>query len=518
MTIARKLTLILAGVVLLALAAIAGVVELNKAAEYHRLHTHQLRALNVLTAAVAAEADAGPGFTVALNDIARTAQRCLDLNSPVERLAMQIIGTAAARDRCADMLRLAGQARNETAPAKRAALIQQLGQAHVEIEAPLERTVRIGAAGTLLSVSILALVIAGAVLFLSRSISRPLKRIEAAMRALAIGDTDVEIPVQGARGEIGEMVHALTIFRDNARAVEHLRAEQAASRARTETERRALTLRLSQDLETSVSAIVGTVSTEAAELEQIATSMSRIADGASVRTTFVTGATEHIADDIQTVAAAATELATSSSEIARQVRQSAELAQKAVSEADTTRTTVQGLTTAADGIGDVLRLISEIAAQTNLLALNATIEAARAGDAGKGFAVVATEVKNLAAQTATATETITHQVGVIQSETMAAAAAIDTIGQTIRDMDAISTSIAGAVQEQGAATSEIARTISGVVNGTQDVAGHMSDVARGASETGSSAHSVLKAATKLGKETRGLADAVNRFIANIRAA
>ncbi|WP_395831250.1 methyl-accepting chemotaxis protein [Elstera sp.] len=516
MTIARKLTLILAGVLLLAFAAIAGVVELNKAAEYHRLHTHQLRSLNVLTAAVGG--NKGPGLATALTDIVGSAQRCLDLNSPVERLAMQIIGTAAARDRCADMLRLANQARAETNPEKLTALVKQLEKAHAEIEAPLETTVRIGAGGTLLAVGILAVIIAGAVLILSRSISHPLKRMGGAMRVLATGDTSVEIPAQGASGEIGEMAHALTVFRDNARAVEQLRAEQAASRERAETERRALMQRLSQDLEASVSAIVGTVSTEAADLEQIATGMSRIADGASVRATSVTGATEQIAGDIQTVAAAATELATSSSEIARQVRQSAELAQKAVSEADTTRTTVQGLTTAAGDIGDVLRLISEIAAQTNLLALNATIEAARAGDAGKGFAVVATEVKNLAAQTATATETITRQVGVIQSETMAAADAIDTIGQTIRDMDAISTGIAGAVQQQGAATSEIARTISGVVNGTQEVASHMGDVARGASETGSSAHSVLKAATKLGKETRGLADAVSRFIATIRAA
>ncbi|MCK6444549.1 methyl-accepting chemotaxis protein [Elstera cyanobacteriorum] len=516
MTIARKLTLILAGVVLLALAAIAGVVELNKAAEYHRLHTRQLRALNVVTAAVST--DKGVGLTQAIAEIAAAAERCLDLNTPVERLAMQIIGTSAARDRCADMLKLATQARSETNPEKLAGLVKQLEKAHAEIEAPLETTVRIGAGGTLLAVGVLAVVIAGAVLILSRSITHPLRRMGGAMRVLATGDTKIDIPAQGASGEIGEMAAALVVFRDNARAVEQLRAEQTASRERAEAERRALMARLSNELEASVSAIVGTVSTEASDLEKIATSMSRIADGASVRATSVTGATEQIAGDIQTVAAAATELATSSEEIARRVRQSAELAQKAVNQADDTRGTVQGLTAAAGDIGDVLRLIAEIAAQTNLLALNATIEAARAGEAGKGFAVVATEVKNLAAQTATATETITQKVGVIQSETMAAADAIDTIGQTIRDMDAISTGIAGAVQEQGAATSEIARTIAGVVTGTQEVAGHMADVARGASETGGSAHSVLAAAVKLGKETRSLADAVNRFIGNIRAA
>src|SRR5262249_15463735 len=156
--------------------------------------------------------------------------------------------------------------------------------------------------------------------------------------------------------------------------------------------------------------------------------------------------------NVQTVASAAEELNASIGEIGRQVTQSAQIAGKAVSEAERTQATVRSLADGAQKIGDVVKLINDIAGQTNLLALNATIEAARAGEAGKGFAVVASEVKSLATQTAKATEEIAAQIGAIQNATGDAVGAIDGIGKTIAELSHIATAIASAVEEQGAAT------------------------------------------------------------------
>ncbi|HEX9446732.1 MAG TPA: methyl-accepting chemotaxis protein, partial [Dongiaceae bacterium] len=179
---------------------------------------------------------------------------------------------------------------------------------------------------------------------------------------------------------------------------------------------------------------------------------------------------------------------------------------------------VQGLVKAVERIGDVVRLISDIAGQTNLLALNATIEAARAGEAGKGFAVVASEVKNLATQTAKATEEITGQIQAIQTATRDSVASIQEITGIIHKISDIASTIATAVEEQGTATQEIARNVQQAATGTQEVANNVGGVTEAAGETGSAATEVLTAANALSRQAVALRGSVTEFLHQIRAA
>jgi methyl-accepting chemotaxis protein len=221
---------------------------------------------------------------------------------------------------------------------------------------------------------------------------------------------------------------------------------------------------------------------------------------------------------VQTVAAAAEELTASIHEISRQVAQSAKITGKAVDDARRTDTIVRALADGAQKIGDVVQLITGIAAHTNLLALNATIEAARAGDAGKGFAVVASEVKSLAGQTAKATEEIGAQIRQIQDATGEAVQAINAIGTTIEEVNVIASNIAAAVEEQGAATAEIARNVQQTAASTQKVTVTIASVSQAANDTGAAAGQVLSAAGGLSQQASQLTNEVNDFVAGVRAA
>ena len=217
-------------------------------------------------------------------------------------------------------------------------------------------------------------------------------------------------------------------------------------------------------------------------------------------------------------ASRAEELAVSVSEIGRQVAESTSIAHQAVREAEATDRSVSGLNTAAGRIGDVVRLISDIAARTNLLALNATIEAARAGNAGKGFAVVAGEVKTLATQTARATEEITTQIAGMQHASDHAVTALRSIAQTIQRMNDIATAVAGAVSQQGAATQEIALAVQRAASGTNEVERDLGTVARAVTDTGHQAETVLEAARKLTEQSEVLKGEVRSFVPLVQQA
>jgi methyl-accepting chemotaxis protein len=253
-------------------------------------------------------------------------------------------------------------------------------------------------------------------------------------------------------------------------------------------------------------------------MQMTAQGMSSTADQSNALVGMVASAAEETSVNVQTVSAGTEQLSSSIAEIGRQVVTSAEIARKAVAEAGATDTTMQGLADNASRISIVVDLIQVIAKQTNLLALNATIEAARAGEAGRGFAIVASEVKSLASQTAKATDEIRAQIARMQDVTTSAVSAIRNIGQTIGEINNVTTAIAAAVEEQGAATREIARNIQHAAGGTTEVSGNIAGVSAASAEAGTAAADVLNASAALRREAEGLRGEIDAFLSNIRAA
>src|SRR5712675_1766011 len=329
-----------------------------------------------------------------------------------------------------------------------------------------------------LGLSILGIVvIAGSIAWMiGRSITRPLGQLGARMRALADGSLEGEIPGIERGDEIGAMAATVQIFKDNALRIRGLEKVEAETQGRAAAERRVAMESIASDFERSVTGIVRSVS------------------------------------------AAAAELSSSVTEISRQVTRSSEIASKAVGDAERTNVTVQALSTGAEKIGEVVKLIHSIAAQTNLLALNATIEAARAGESGRGFAVVASEVKALANQTAKATEEISAQVAAMQASTSDAVLSIGGITETIAQMSEITVSLSTAIDQQGDATREIARNIQSVAVGSNEISAHIGGVTTAAAATGVAASDVLSNARELDNQSGMLRGAVDEFLAKVRAA
>jgi len=367
------------------------------------------------------------------------------------------------------------------------------------------------------AIIVTALVCACAGWALISTMAKPLGAATAALDRLAAGDLAVALGDTTRRDEIGRLARALDVFRRNAEEARRLAAAQAAEQAAKEQRAAALEA-LVRGLESDISRMTGMLAAGSTELEATARSMSRSADQANTQSAAVASAAEEASASVETAAAAAEELTSSIGEIGRQVARSAEISRKSVTEAERTDRIVRLLAEGAEKIGQVVALINSIAGQTNLLALNATIEAARAGDAGKGFAVVASEVKNLASQTARATDEIGGQVGEIQTATREAVVAIGGIAGTVTEMSQIATAIAAAVEQQGAATAEIARTVQQTARSAREVSSNIGGVSRAASETGAAASQVLGAAGDLSKQAESLSGEVKIFVARVRAA
>ncbi|MBR0870109.1 HAMP domain-containing protein [Bradyrhizobium tropiciagri] len=374
---------------------------------------------------------------------------------------------------------------------------------------------------TLVMIALGALTLVGSFLFVwlyvGRNILRRIRGLQRSMQLLSDGDLDTEIPHSRQRDEIAVMADALQVFRESMIEGRELTANQNQDRV-AKAERASRMETQIADFESTVRSALGSLQTSANSMQSTAQSMSATADQSSALVSAVASAAEETSVNVQTVSAGTEELSSSISEIGRQVVTSAEIARKAVEEARATDTTMQGLADNAARISVVVDLIQTIASQTNLLALNATIEAARAGEAGRGFAVVASEVKNLASQTAKATEEIRQQIVSMQEVTTTAVGAIRNISTTIGEINDVTTAIAAAVEEQGAATREIARNIQHAAGGTSEVSSNIVGVSTASAEAGAAATEVLSASDALRREADVLRSEIDGFLSNIRAA
>lgn len=350
-----------------------------------------------------------------------------------------------------------------------------------------------------------------------RQIARPLRDVSSAIQRLADGDLDLP-PARIGRDEIGMIRTNLHVFADAMKESARLRADADEREIATRQRRGAERAAMAEQFEGSVGGLARHLSSSALHMEETARAMASDAERTSRQSEAVMAAAHDTAANVHAVAAATEELAASANEIGKQVTLTSEAAAGAVAVAQETNERVQALARDASRIGEVVALISSIAAQTNLLALNATIEAARAGEAGRGFAVVASEVKELAGQTAKATEQISAQIAAIQAATNDAVDGIGTIGQRIESLHQIALSVASAVEEQQAATQEIASNIAEAARGTQTVTETMTQVQEAAARVGGAAAEVLTAAGGVAQRSTDLGGEVDGFVKGVIAA
>jgi methyl-accepting chemotaxis protein len=353
--------------------------------------------------------------------------------------------------------------------------------------------------------------------FIGRGIAGPLRRLSGAMGKLAAGDSSVDIPSTEAKDEIGAMARTVIVFRDNAIEREQLAVTQEKSVR--ERERRSETIaativRFEQTVDQALAKVRGA----AERLETASTALNGAADSVSAQASSAEERVGAASMNVASAASSAEELATSIGEIASQAATSTEVASRAVTEAQRTVETMSQLATAATRIGEVIGLIQAIAGQTNLLALNATIEAARAGDAGRGFAVVASEVKNLAGQTAKATEEVATQIGAIQSAAGDATEAIEQVNRIIAEMSGIAARVASAVEEQNAAVSTIAEGVNRASAEARSGADAMTRVAGASADARATADDVKALAETLAGDAEELDAEVRHFLSEVRAA
>jgi len=366
--------------------------------------------------------------------------------------------------------------------------------------------------------AIVAVLLLGTMIYSALAIGRPIRRIGEVLMQLAGGDKTVRIPYTKRSDEIGDTARAADVFRDNMVRMEMIEAEQKVAEQRMRSQQKAEMRQLADTFEATVGGIVNTVSATSTGLESAAATMTQAVSSTRELSVMLAASAEQASNNVQLVSQAADEISASASEINRQAQESSGIAQEAVQQARSTDARMSELSAAASRIGDVVKLISAIAAQTNLLALNATIEAARAGEAGRGFAVVASEVKMLAQRTSEATAEIGEQISGIQSATVESVSALKEIGSTIVRLSEIASAIASSVEAQDVTALQISNNVKQAVRGARQVTAGISDVNQEATNTGQASEGVLESARALSEESNKLRLEADKFLATVRAA
>ncbi|MEQ8602224.1 MAG: HAMP domain-containing methyl-accepting chemotaxis protein [Marivibrio sp.] len=369
---------------------------------------------------------------------------------------------------------------------------------------------------------VFAIACLGLGLFLGGRVSVPLVELTQGMSQLADGDLAVDVPQTTRQDEIGDMAQAMLVFRENGRERERMleaqRREQEAKASEAERkEKRALeVIELTRIFEQKVGELMGGLASGSEELERAAQQMAAVAEETSGQAETVSAAATQTSANVQTVAASTEEMVSSIEEIGQQIARTSEIADRTAERSKQASVRVETLRGEADRVGQVVQLISDIAAQTNLLALNATIEAARAGEAGKGFAVVAQEVKSLAEQTAKATDEIADQIKAMQTGVAEAVPAIGAISESIEQLTEIATTVASASEEQTTATKEISRNVQEAAQGVDQVAGNVEGLREGAQSTASAADQVTATAKQIAELSAQLNVSITDYVRDMK--
>ncbi|MGF1464399.1 MAG: methyl-accepting chemotaxis protein [Maricaulaceae bacterium] len=536
MSLMRRMQMLSALVFALTGVAVFANWMLGKGAKFHEVNSLHYIYSDQLEAELQRLVDTGDTADAAMltrlvKDIRLQPATVIKLVNPLDTLVMTLLGTANAIEICYDDIAIADRAlaqiaRYRSGEIDTAGLVAALNPAmegfknssNLFVE-PVFKTV--GFIVTAMSVMTLlaGLGISAFVLRMGqRQIIRPIQDTEAVMTRLASDDLDVTVPYVARTDEIGAMARTVETFKRNAQQVASLRAEQDAQTAQAAQDKRDALYALADSFESRVMQLVDGLGQSADQLDARAKTMDEAAQTAGVQAQDADQAAQQSRQEIDETASASQAALGAAREIADDMASADQASKAAAEKVRETDQAVQALSQAANRIGAVVQLISDIAEQTNLLALNATIEAARAGEAGKGFAVVATEVKQLAAQTATATQDIQGHIDGVSGATEATVSAMAEIAAAVNQLEGMAARVNAAVESQNAALGDIARSTQSIAGMAEQTSRNVGQVRAETEKTGHSAKETQDLVSVLGEQAHRLRSEAKDFVEQIRAA